>query len=101
MQLRQRLRQREPEPGAFVLAVEAAVDLAERHHRLVHCLGRDADAGVGDGDRQAATSLRPACTETAPPEDVNFTELDRRLSRILPHPRASPRSCGSDGVISE
>ena len=83
---------RQAQSGAAVLAGRGAVGLREglEHARLE--LGRDADAGVGDGERGDRTAARasvslaalqplsamPTCTLTAPCS-VNLNALESRF----------------------
>src|ERR671931_569350 len=50
MELDEASREREPEPRPFVLLREVAPDLPELLEDDLLVLGRDPDAGVGDGD---------------------------------------------------
>ncbi len=58
MQLRQRARERQAEPGALLAAREPAIDLPERLEGDRDLLGRHADAGVGDKESDAALRRR-------------------------------------------
>jgi len=47
-------RDRKPEPGALDVVLAAAMRALERREQAAQRLGRDADAGVGDADRDLA-----------------------------------------------
>ncbi len=61
---------REPESRPAVAPGDRHVDLAERPEQPAHGLGRDADAGVADGDRDlpAARRVTPAALDRMPAE---------------------------------
>ena len=54
MQFHQLLRQRQPEPGAFVCLIRAAPCLAERFKHELDIFRRDADAGIADAYHDTA-----------------------------------------------
>src|SRR6266545_3991575 len=60
MQRQQPLHDREAEPGAVVAAVVGGARLEERVADARQILGIDADAGVGDGDRDGAALVTRA-----------------------------------------
>ena len=81
-QARQIARDREPEPGAAVLAVGGAVGLTEGLEDDLVLLGGDADAGVLDLERDPAPGRRANARARPRPRSVNFSAFDSRFFRI-------------------
>ncbi len=59
MQFDQGLGQRQAKAGAFIFAVEVAVDLTELGQGLRNIFGGDADSGVGNLKYEAAVHFTP------------------------------------------
>ena len=57
MQLHQPLGERQAQAGALKLAIELAVDLAERRQRRRNVFGRDADTAVAHLDHHTACGI--------------------------------------------
>ena len=93
-QLDQLGRDRQAQPGAAEAAGGRAVGLLERLEDRLQLLGRNADAGVGDGDQQGdCSSLGVPATETVTttsPRSVNLIALPTRLTRTWRSRPASP-----------
>ena len=79
-QAREVARDRQAEPGAAVLAVRAAVGLAERFEDHLLLLGRNADAGVAHRERDAAPAPLPSTRSVTAPA---LGELERVREQVL------------------
>ena len=91
---------RQPQPGAAVLAGGGGIGLAERAEDLRLGLLRDADAGVGDLEAQLSLARRCARTRTmTSPRSVNLMALPTRLISTWRRRIGSPRTAaGTDGL---
>ena len=61
--LAETLANREPEAGAAVFAGGRGIGLGEFLEQFVHLLGRHADAGVGDRERDPVAAISPVSGE--------------------------------------
>src|SRR3546814_9520926 len=88
-------RQWQAEAGAFVLAAERGVHLAEGRHRLDDVGLGHADAGILHLQHQRAVLVHCAVDGHAPAGVGELTALDSRLSRICFTARGSALILGS------
>ncbi len=66
-------RDGEAEPGAAVAAIGRSLDLLERREDALVVLGRDAETGIGDGERQELVAAHLAARE----RDATAQRADR------------------------
>ena len=86
----------QPEAGAAILARGGRICLAEGLEQATHPIGRDADAGIADGEVQLefGGGFRILTLTTTSPFSVNFTALLNKLIRIWRRRVTSPRMAG-------
>ena len=87
--------QREPEAQSAVAAARRRIGLPEAIEHVWQELGRDALAGVADGQARRSAPRARARSRIDPPDSVNFIAFDSRFQITCCSRSASPLTAGS------